>query len=327
MPFVNILGLKHLTRFVSCFCLVAAWFLRTRDANDRIVLIHGVHSPFLFATLFLCKLLQIKIVTIISDPPGVMLPGDGKIIRLLRSIDRAIISKALCSMDGLIALTSQLSKFYAPQKPSVVVEGILSADDLAAHIDESQSDLKNESSVFTILYAGLLKAEYGLELLLQAFFRLDDPCFKLLILGRGEYEEAIRKASEQDSRIIFKGFCDQHIVKELMKKTTVLINPRPAKQDFTHFSFPSKTIEYMITGRPVLSTRLPGIPNEYFRYLYVIDDETPEGLSNLFLRLKAISADQLSAFGAVAKSFVMNNKNELVQGRKIINFLNNITFR
>jgi glycosyltransferase involved in cell wall biosynthesis len=129
-----------------------------------------------------------------------------------------------------------------------------------------------------ILYAGQLKAKYGLELLLQAFLRLEDQSLRLLILGKGDYEENIRQASLKDPRIVFKGYCPQGEIKKLLNAATVLINPRPTNQSFTQYSFPSKTIEYMVSGRPVISTRLPGIPDDYFPYLYVLENETPEGL-------------------------------------------------
>jgi len=31
-------------------------------------------------------------------------------------------------------------------------------------------------------------------------------------------------------------------------------------------------MEYMVSGTPFLTTRLEGIPHEYYKYLYTIDD-------------------------------------------------------
>ena len=41
------------------------------------------------------------------------------------------------------------------------------------------------------------------------------------------------------------------------------MNPRSADAEYTKYSFPSKTIEYLATGVPVVMNRLPGIPEEY----------------------------------------------------------------
>ncbi|MDA3822738.1 MAG: glycosyltransferase [Bacteroidales bacterium] len=321
LPFINILGLKHLTRFLSCFFLLVIWLLRTRTDERRVILLHGVHSPFLYAALLLGKLFKVKAVAVVSDPPGAMLAGEGACMRVLRRFDSFVITNALRSMDGLIPLTQQLSKHLAPKVPSIVVEGILFADDLVDRDNSSTSAGLNQCSDFMILYAGQLKAKYGLELLLQAFLRLEDQSLRLLILGKGDYEENIRQASLKDPRIVFKGYCPQGEIKKLLNAATVLINPRPTNQSFTQYSFPSKTIEYMVSGRPVISTRLPGIPDDYFPYLYVLENETPEGLSELIMRIKTLSPGVLSEFGANAKSFILENKNEMSQGRRIKLFL------
>ena len=48
------------------------------------------------------------------------------------------------------------------------------------------------------------------------------------------------------------------------------MNVRNPKDEFTAYSFPSKTIEYMSSGTPLLTSHLPGIPQEYFDFCYSI---------------------------------------------------------
>ena len=55
-----------------------------------------------------------------------------------------------------------------------------------------------------------------------------------------------------------------------------MINPRSTLDDFTKYSFPSKTIEYMYSGTPLLTTRLKGIPNEYFDFVFSAENNTEE---------------------------------------------------
>lgn len=325
MPFVNLLVVKHITRFVACLFLTAAWLLQTRHETRRLILLHGVHSPFMYAVLLMRKIFSFKAVTIVSDPPGVALAGENFITTLLRKIDTGIISNALRSMNGLVVLTKQLSLCFAPLVPAIVVEGILYADDYreteCCHSDYGVSS----DSCFSILYAGGLQAEYGVELLLEAFALTHDPSFRLWIMGKGDLTDKIKTAAQTDSRIVFNGYCPQHELKERMREATVLINPRPANQPFTQFSFPSKTIEYLASGRPVITTRLPGIPEEYFQHVFTLEKETPEELSALFIRLNAMPDMVLTNFGAGAKNFVLNNKNETSQGQKIATFIQRLT--
>ena len=44
-------------------------------------------------------------------------------------------------------------------------------------------------------------------------------------------------------------------------------------------------MEYMASGTPVLTTRLPGMPAEYYPYVEFIDEETPEGIARALKRV------------------------------------------
>jgi glycosyltransferase involved in cell wall biosynthesis len=325
IPFINLICLKHLTRFLACLSIVGWWVIRTRHEQNRFILLHGVHSPFMYAALVIRQLSRVKVVTIVGDPPGVVLSGEGYFIRLLRRIDAGIIKKALRLMDGLITLTKQLAAHYAPRVPSIVLEGILYAEDYTSSENciTDPSETENHQ-YFSILYAGGLQYEYGVDLLLKAFSLIDDLSFRLCILGKGNLADQIQTASRADDRIVFKGFCSPSEVKQLMKKATVLINPRPSNQTFTQFSFPSKTIEYMVSGRPVISTRLPGIPDEYSNYLYYLEDESPEGLAQMLKKVCSKPAKELEEYGARARDFIINNKNCKSQGKRILDFLNTL---
>ena len=63
--------------------------------------------------------------------------------------------------------------------------------------------------------------------------------------------------TQQDKRIHFGGVIPLSEVIEKEIQATILINPRPVDQEFTKYSFPSKIMEYMSSGTPVLTTKLP----------------------------------------------------------------------
>lgn len=226
-------------------------------------------------------------------------------------------------MDGIIALTRDLVDLYAPALPGIVVEGILSSEDAAqfATSNEATVPARGGDRQFVVLYAGGLEAAYGVQILLEAFRRLEGAHCRLWICGRGSLQDSVASAAASDGRIIDYGFQPPERVPVLLRQASVLVNPRPSGQEFTRFSFPSKTIEYMASGRPVVTTRLSGIPDEYWQYVYPIDDESPEGLARLLARLRDTPTDVLDRFGARARDFVLGQKSESVQGRKICRFI------
>lgn len=104
-------------------------------------------------------------------------------------------------------------------------------------------------------------------------------------------------------------------------KETLLIKPRPTDEEYTKYLFPSKNMEYMVSGTPVLTTKLPGMPKEYNDYVYLIEDETVEGLATTFENLLSKPKEELYAKGLKAKNFVLQEKNNVVQARKTIDML------
>lgn len=77
----------------------------------------------------------------------------------------------------------------------------------------------------------------------------------------------------------------------------------------------------MLSGRPVLSTLSPGIPDEYYEHMYILKEESVEGLSQSIHEICSKSADELSSVGANARSFVLTQKNWSQQARRIMDFL------
>ena len=77
----------------------------------------------------------------------------------------------------------------------------------------------------------------------------------------------------------------------------------------------------MASGTPVLMTKLKGVPEEYFNYVYTIEDETSVGVEKVLKDIFSKKDDELSAFGKRAKEFVETNKNKTVQAKKILDFL------
>ena len=171
------------------------------------------------------------------------------------------------------------------------------------------------------LYTGRLNRRYGIELLLQAMKELPDPDIELWLCGSGEMEEEIRTYAAQDSRIRFFGFLPHEEAMQLQKQATVLVNPRTNQGEYTKYSFPSKTMEYMASGRPVMMFRLDGIPGEYDPFLTYIPEESAASIRNTVESLRELSPSELDAMGARGRDFVLKNKNRNVQMHRVLDFI------
>ena len=111
------------------------------------------------------------------------------------------------------------------------------------------------------------------------------------------------------------------MVKEQMR-ASLLINPRYTEAEFTKYSFPGKNIEYMVSGTPTLTTLLPGMPKEYFPHVYLLDDETVDGMANMLREIHSKPKEEIERLGQETKEWMLKNKNNKAQVAELIHFVN-----
>ena len=152
------------------------------------------------------------------------------------------------------------------------------------------------------------------------------PCgefTELHIYGAGEYETELEELCQKNPSVRFFGTVPNGKIVEEERKATLLINPRPTNEEYTRYSFPSKNMEYMVSGTPVLTTCLPGMPHEYNEYVYLLKEETEEGMAKKLQELLCKPKEELFAYGQKAKNFVLENKSNLSQAKLICELLSN----
>ena len=156
--------------------------------------------------------------------------------------------------------------------------------------------------------------------MVEAVKTLDSEDIRLVLYGDGPMVEALKK--EKDTRIEYRGVAANHEIVEAETKATLLVNPRPTHESFTFYSFPSKNMEYMISGTPVLTTCLPGMPVEYHPYVYLFEEESISGYARKIAEVLKLGRVELHRKGFEAKQFVLENKNEIRQAERVLDLLN-----
>lgn len=318
LPFVNLLVLKHLTRFASC--LGRGTRLLRRDRPD-VLLVHSVHSPFLWYGVIARRLVGTRTVIVITDPPGFVLPTDSAAVRRLKATDSLLIRRALRSVDGVVVLTSALATDFAPAVPSLLMEGLLSADVSGVR------ERTNDAAGARLMYAGGLVPAYGVDRLVTAVRRCRDTSVRLAVFGKGPLKEWVDGQAAVDPRIEPVRFAARQEVVAEYAQVDLLVQPRPVDQGFVRYSFPSKLLEYMASGTPVLTTRLSGIPADYEPHVYWIDDDSVEGVQAAIENVLSAAPASRRAKGLAAADFARSTRSTAAQGRRLVDFLTAITDR
>ena len=290
---------------------VRAWLKKYPCESE--LLIFTAYLPFLWAVNKLKP--EYRVTVVITDIPEFYdMHQVSAFRRLLRRIHCKIVYHFMARVDRFILLTKQMAvPLHVGNRPYLVMEGMCG--------DVADEPPVSKPQPFSVLYTGRLNRRYGLELLLQAMKELHDPDIELWLCGSGEMEEEICAYAAQDPRIRFFGFLTHEEAVQLQKQATVLVNPRTNQGEYTKYSFPSKTMEYMSTGTPVLMAKLPCLPPEYLPHLYLFQDETPEGIAQALRQTLALDDETLFQKGMQAREFVLKQRNNVIQAKKVLDML------
>ena len=86
--------------------------------------------------------------------------------------------------------------------------------------------------------------------------------------------------------------------------------------------FHLKTFEYLLSGTPVISTRLNGYGPEYRDCMIFAEQDTPEGLAEAIDRMARMQENELADMVSRARDMVCSQKCWSVQTEKLLVFYN-----
>lgn len=314
-PLINLPLLKVFVRlFGSFFGLVTQ-----KKAGLDAVCVYAAHTPNLLAAYVFSKLYNVPFFVYIPDLPSYMDMGMNRsaLLRALKKIDACIIDFLVSASSGVFVISRHMVDDNATWigKPYLVLEGIASSgENLVTPVSPPDENKKY------IFYAGGLNRAYGIVELVEGFIKSGVDC-ELWLCGRGELESYVKDVSVRYPSVKYLGFLSVSDVERIQGEASCLALTRNPDQRYTRYSFPSKLLEYLVSGVPVLTTRLTGVPDEYYQFLNVIDDASVEGVSNALRTFFAVDQHFLLEKAACAKIWVLENKSSTAVGRKIIDFM------
>lgn len=302
IPFINVKILRQICVFLGTILKVIAEIMKGK--KDKIFICDILNTTITYTTLILSKIFRFKCMAIVTDLPEDM--GNNE------NLNKKINRKLQNQFDGYILLTEAMSEKINPKnRPYIVIEGI--ADE---KMQKLENTIENKYNKKVCIYAGGLYEKYGVKCLIDAFLDLNRDDAELHLYGAGELEEYIKNI--QNEKIKFFGVVENEKIVNEELKATLLINPRFSNEEYTKYSFPSKNMEYMASGTPILTTKLPGIPKEYYPYIYTFEKENTEGFKEKIEEILNKDTHMLLNKGKEAKEFVMLEKNNRMQARKIL---------
>lgn len=296
VSFNNIWGVRNISR-AQALKKATASFAKAHD-DQKLIVVYSPHTPFLEAAVLAKKTdPSIRICLVIPDLPQYMNLNArvSLVYKTAKKFDIARFDALNKYVDSYMLLTEEMkNKLAVGGKPYLVVEGII--DDIQCLTDMVKKEIPDrQKRERKIVYTGKTNEKFGIKQLVDAFGLIESGDYRLILCGKGDSDSYICEKAKTDPRIEIKGQVTPLVAAEYVAEADVLVNPRRNDEEYTKYSFPSKNIEYLVSGNPVVAHMLDGIPPVYRNFLHVPADDGAEALKNSIMEAAEASGQEIEA--------------------------------
>lgn len=322
LPFINITPIKQVTIGFSALWSILRWGWRMRHTPHRVVYTFNITVPSAAFTLLGAWITRSKAVAMIYD---INVPGETVPSTYFYKLDYWLHKKLLPLFNGLVVITDSISNDFAPKIPFIRVEGGIKTE-LAQRFTNVTRKTRSgkDSPNFTLVVAGKLDEANGISVILEAFSLLEGDNYRLEIAGTGPLENMVQQAANRDERINFHDFISFDEVLKLYDSADVIVNMRLTKAINTRYFFPSKIMECLTSGVPVISTCSGHVSEEFSGFAFLLKDERPVDLANMVKHVASLAPDIRADKAAKAQEYMIRNKTWDVQGLQVVEFINSL---
>lgn len=322
--FINLFIFKEVYRSILLFFQLIKW--AKKNPNGGTIYVYSLYTPFLISLFIFFKFTKkfhyCLIVPDLMGKFGVLQPWF-TFLGIKQRVDSYFQLWFSKTPNTFVLLTKYMTiPLGIVNKPYVVIEGIATIDKaILDKVNSKKLIIQTEKRI--ILYYGSFNIEYGIVTLLEAFLKIKNLDYEFWFCGPKNQSDIILQYCKKDSRIKYLGFLMKEELFKTQEMATFLINPRPNVGKYTKYSFPSKTTEYILSGKPVIMFKLDGVPDEYYEYVLLMSSFISETMALEIEQFCNLSLVEINKFGENAQRFIVKNKNNILQTKKIIDLVNN----
>ncbi len=304
----SILKIPVLDYFSMIFTYYREIKKQIKEFKPAVIVSQSLLSNYL--AMKLSKKYDIPLVYQMNDVNPTIIP-----FKLLQPIGKILDSSILKNADSIVVINEGLREYAirngaSPAKTSVIRAGI----DLERY--NSKIDATKVRGVYSIslddillFFMGWLYHFSGLQEVVMELAKVEDvePTIKLMIVGDGEAFESLKRIKEEydvNNRVILTGKQPFEKIPEFISLADICLLPA-YNNEITRDIVPIKMYEYMIMGKPVIATKLPGVIKEFGKDNGVTYADRPEDV--LKKAIEMIKTDKIKKEGRKARKFVENN--------------------
>ncbi|WP_081573831.1 glycosyltransferase [Chromobacterium violaceum] len=310
LPYINLPVIKWISLNVILFFKLIAF-----AKKDDVVFFYNYSYPSGWAGLVGKLVKKYKLFAIIFD---IHVPGQTVKNSIRWKFEYFTYKYLLPKTDKIVVISNEIAKDFSPVVPSLLVEGGISP-----HIIQNIASIEYKSKYnkipFKIGFAGRLDDDNCVAEILRAADILEKKGIpvEFNIVGNGKYFNEVKQAASVSRKIIFHGQVTHTKSIEIMKQQHLNLCIRATKKIHTRYFFPSKLLEYLFLGVPVLTTNIPFSQGEMQKYAFVLDGEEAEDISKAILEIINCSLpniqDKLAECDKIKQEFFWDSQVSRIQ--------------
>lgn len=194
---------------------------------------------------------------------------------------RRLFNYIIKHTDGVLAVCLGL-QMKDTLKYSVLIPGIVN-EDVINNISSRVNKLKEGKPVHIILTGGIHYSKGG-DLLLKAIRYIKTPCI-VSVYGNCNMDSTLKELVNNIPKkhvFLFHGYMEhKELIKTLDRDADILINTtRNMGVGAQAAGFPFKMMEYASTGRPIVSSEIGKLDEEYNRHITYYNREDPIAIAD-----------------------------------------------
>lgn len=284
-------------------------------SKDDVIMLYDMYPNQGVPMAMLRKSVNDRTVCLLADLSiGGVVKEKGLRKFLRKFYDRSTLSN-MKKCGNYIVLNENAAKAFVPHSQYMVMDGGIEPSEYAELTAGWNSGEKN------IIYTGALVDYSGIMNLIAAMELLDDPSIVLDIYGDGVLRPEIQTIATQNPRIRYHGRVSNQEAMAAQQSAWLLANPRPTESHIAQVTFPSKIFEYLMSGRPVMTTRLNGFSADYDALLFWVDGNTPEALAACVNTIGRMDDRELAQRAYAARAYLLKHKTWEQNAHKVHGFL------
>ncbi len=302
LPFLNLGPIKILTLGLTSFLSAMSWGIRNRKAPRRILIAYNLNAPPAWPLWLACRLTRSEFVPFIGD---VYVPGEVIPNTLLRKLEFETQKRIIPKVDGLLVANRAIVEDFAGGREALVMEGGVPE----SFVRKFESRLEaSEKETFHVVFAGQLSKLNGIDMLLKAIQLTNSPRFRFTIAGGGAEKDAVKHLARMDSRVVYAGLLAHRDLYEIYRTADLVVSLRRTDNETHRYVFPSKVIECLATGVPLLTTCTGHAESEFGDFTILLREETPNALAKAIEDASRWPDSKLRDLGRRAQQYVLENR-------------------